>query len=69
MSKYNIQNDSEIQQWMENERIEYLLKSQSIEFGIFLSNDITFEDFCFMSKGQQEEIYQLFLKTPNQYKL
>jgi hypothetical protein len=69
MSKYSIQNDSEIQQRMENERIEYLLKSQSIEFGIFLSNNITFEDFCFMSKGKQEEIYQLFLKTPNQYKL
>ena len=63
MSKHSIQSDPEIQKWMENERIEYLMKSDSIEFGIFLSNDIAFNDFCFMSREQQEEIYQSFLET------
>jgi hypothetical protein len=60
MSKYSIQNDPEIEQWMENERIEYLMKSEAINFAKFITNDITFNDFVFMSKEKQEEIYQQF---------
>ena len=60
MSKHSIQNDPEIEQWMENERIEYLMKSEAINFAKFVTNDITFNDFVFMSKEKQEEIYQQF---------
>jgi hypothetical protein len=60
MSKHSIQNDPEIEQWMENERIEYLMKSEAINFAKFITNDIIFNDFVFMSKEKQEEIYQQF---------
>ena len=60
MSKHSIQNDPEIEQWMENERIEYLMKSEAINFAKFVTNDITVNDFVFMSKEKQEEIYQQF---------
>ena len=66
MSKHSIQNDPEIQQWIENERINYLIKSQAIEFGIFLSQYTRFEDFGSMSKESQEQIYQKFLETIKQ---
>jgi hypothetical protein len=60
MSKHSIQNDPEIQQWMENNRIDYLIKSEAIDFAKFITNDTTFNDFIFMSKEIQEEIYQQF---------
>ena len=60
MSKHSIQNDPEIQQWIENERIDYLIKSEAIGFAKFITNDTTFNDFVFMSKEIQEEIYQQF---------
>ena len=60
MSKHSIQNDPEIQKWMENERIDYLIKSEAIDFAKFITNDTTFNDFVFMSKELQEEIYQEF---------
>jgi hypothetical protein len=75
MSKHSIQNDPEIQQWMENERINYLIenerinyliKSQAIKFGIFLSQYTRFEDFGSTSKESQEQIYQKFLETIKQ---
>jgi len=37
-------------------------KTHAIEFAEFITNDTTFEDFCFMSEEQQEKIYELFLK-------
>ena len=67
MSKHSIQNDPEIQQWMENERIDYLIKSEAIGFAKFITNDTTFNDFVFMSKEIQEEIYQQF-KNENKHK-
>jgi len=57
MSKHSIQNDPEIQKWMESDRIEYLIKSEAIDFAKFITNDTTFNDFVFMSKEIQEEIY------------
>jgi hypothetical protein len=66
MSKHSIQNDPEIQQWIENERINYLIKSQAIKFGIFLSQYTRFEDFGSTSKEFQEQIYQKFLETIEQ---
>lgn len=60
MSKHSIQNDPEIQKLMENDRIDYLIKSQAIEFAKFITNDTTFNDFVFMTKENQEEIYQQF---------
>lgn len=60
MSKHSIQNDLEIQQWMENESINYRIKSEAIEFAKFITNDTTFNNFVFMSKEIQEEIYQQF---------
>jgi hypothetical protein len=60
MSKHSIQNDPEIQKWMESDRIEYLIKSEAIDFAKFITNDTTFNDFVFMSKEIQEEIYQQF---------
>jgi len=62
MSKHSIQNNPEIQQWIENSRIEYLIKSEAINFAKFITNNITFNDFVFMSKETQEEIYQQFKK-------
>jgi spore coat protein CotH len=61
MSKDSIQNDPEIQKWVEDTRQKYLLKSHAIEFGVFLSND-SFDNFCYMSKELQEEIYKDFLQ-------
>ena len=69
MSKHSIQNDPEIQQWIENERINYLIKSQAIKFGIFLSQHTRFEDFGSTSKESQEQIYQKFLETIEQQKV
>ena len=69
MSKHSIQNDPEIQQWIENERINYLIKSQAIKFGIFLSQHTRFEDFGSTSKESQEQIYQKFLETIKQQKV
>lgn len=63
MSKHSIQNDPNIQQWIENSRIEYLMKSEAINFAKFITNDIKFNDFVLMSKEQQEKIYQEFKKT------
>ena len=60
MSKHSIQNDPEIQKWMESDRIEYLIKSEAIDFAKFITNDTIFNDFVFMSKEIQEEIYQQF---------
>jgi|LakMenEpi03Aug12_release.lakeMendotaPanAssembly.Ray.scaffolds.fasta_scaffold3444804_1 hypothetical protein len=60
MSKHSIQNDHDIQQWIENSKIEYLMKSEAINFAKFITNDITFADFVFMSEEQQEKIYQEF---------
>ena len=60
MSKHSIQNDPEIQKWMENDRIDYLKKSEAIAFAKFITNDTIFNDFVFMSKEIQEEIYQQF---------
>jgi|LakMenEpi03Aug12_release.lakeMendotaPanAssembly.Ray.scaffolds.fasta_scaffold4850475_1 hypothetical protein len=60
MSKHSIQNDQEIQQLIENERIEYLKKSEAIEFAKFVSSDTTLDDFCSMSKDLQEKIYQSY---------
>ena len=61
MSKHSIQNDPEIQQWIENSNKEYLKKSYAIEFAEFVSNDPVFDDFWSMSKEHQEKIYQQFL--------
>lgn len=63
MSKHSIQNDHDIQQWIENSKIEYLMKSEAINFAKFITNDVTFNDFVFMSKEAQEEIYQEFKKS------
>ena len=62
MNKNSIQNDPEIHQWIENSRIEYLMKSEAINFAKFITNDTTYSEFVFMSKETQEEIYQLYLK-------
>ncbi len=61
MSKHSIQNDPEIQQWIENDRKEYKMKSHAIAFAEFVSNDPVFDDFWSMSKEHQEKIYQQFL--------
>jgi hypothetical protein len=60
MNKHSIQNDPDIQQSVENSRIEYLMKSEAINFAKFITNDVTFNDYVFMSKEQQEKIYQEF---------
>lgn len=39
MSKHSIQNDPDIQQWIENSRIEYLMKSKTINFAKFMNID------------------------------
>jgi hypothetical protein len=65
MSKHSIQNDPEIQQWIENSRIEYLMKSEAIEFGIFLTNNVEFEDFWSMDRLIQEKIYSIFIDSKN----
>ena len=61
MSKHSIQNDPEIQKWIENDRKEYKMKSHAIEFAEFVSNDSCFDDFWSMSKEHQEKIYHQFL--------
>lgn len=61
MSKHSIQNDPEIQQWVENERRTMALKSRAIAFAEFVSNDPVFDDFWSMSKEHQERIYQEFI--------
>ena len=63
MGKHSIQNDPEIQQLIENNRIEHLMKTEAINFAKFITNDVTFNDFVFMSKEAQEEIYQEFKKS------
>ena len=63
MGKHSIQNDPEIQQLIENNRIEHLMKTEAINFAKFITNDATFNDFVFMSKEAQEEIYQEFKKS------
>ena len=61
MSKHSIQNDPEIQQWIENERRAMALKSRAIAFAEFVSNDVVFHHFWSMSKEHQERIYQEFI--------
>jgi hypothetical protein len=65
MSKHSIQNNPEIQQWVENSRIEYLMKSEAIKFGVFLTNNVEFRDFGSMDVLFQEKIYNIFLGTKN----
>ena len=36
-------------------------KENAIAFAEFVSNDVVFDDFCFMSKEAQDQIYQEFL--------
>jgi hypothetical protein len=62
MSKHSIQNDSEIQNWVEEQKRKYWQKSHSIKFAEFVTNHKEYEDFCFMSVEQQEKIYEEFIK-------
>jgi len=66
MSKYSIQNDTEIQQSIERNTRENLIKSRSIEFAVFLSNHNEFENFCFMNKELQEQIYLNFINNKHE---
>jgi len=48
---------------IENSIIEHLMKTEAINFAKFITNDVTFNNFVFMSKEAQEEIYQEFKKV------
>jgi len=63
MGKHSIQNDPEVQQLIEKNRIEHLMKTEAINFAKFITNNVAFNDFVFMSKEAQEEIYQEFKKV------
>tara|TARA_R110001632_G_C11242052_1_gene407796 strand:+ start:63 stop:209 length:147 start_codon:yes stop_codon:yes gene_type:complete len=39
------------------------IKEHAIKFAEYVNNDIVFDDFIFMSKEHQEEIYKEYLKN------
>tara|TARA_R110000772_G_C13280508_1_gene437088 strand:+ start:1061 stop:1207 length:147 start_codon:yes stop_codon:yes gene_type:complete len=39
------------------------IKEHAIKFAEYVNNDIVFDDFIFMSKEHQEEIYKEYLKS------
>ena len=59
MSKHSIQNDPEIQQWIENNRIKYLMKSHAIEFVYFVLSNPLYKDT--FNPETDIEIYKEFL--------
>ena len=39
------------------------IKEHAIKFAEYVNNDIVYDDFVFMSKDDQEKIYQEYLKS------
>jgi len=42
------------------------IKEHAIKFAEYVNNDIVYDDFVFMSKDDQEKIYQEYLKSKNE---
>lgn len=41
------------------------IKEHAIKFAEYVNNGIVYDDFIFMSKDDQEKIYQEYLKSKN----
>lgn len=64
MSKHSIQNDPEIQKWIENDRKEYKMKSHAIEFAEFSSrwcSENSSYEFDELHKETKDRVYKEFL--------